>query len=176
MTVENKKLEKELKFRTLRINLDRYHSVQEYLQAFETNGVQLSGWAESIIKEIQLSGEIRDLNIILVSCRDLLLHGPMFFKDIVKFADEQGWKPMSHEAVLALSLAYIDQPVNEKCIVVTEPLVVKIRSTLKLDPNYLSFQLFLYKSEDGRWLCADYDIDGPWDPIEDEVVFAFMKD
>jgi hypothetical protein len=127
---------------------------------------QISDWAKGILGKITLSNVEYELELVLVSVRELGFKKSATLKEIFDRALELGLDLCPAEVGPQLALQYLNQPLGEW---------IRIAMELVTDSGG-GLDLFVVEHDgDGLWLCACYG--GPgcfWDP-GDRFVFVRRK-
>ena len=117
---------------------------------------QISGCADDILNKITLSGVEEDIELILVSVRDLGFKNGATCKEIFDRAFEMGLGLCPAEVGPQLALQYLDQPLGEWLLIAMEPIS---------DSDGVLHLFLVVRVGDGLWLRTYYgNPDNFWDP------------
>jgi len=138
-------------------------TLKQYQKELKDGGFIVSKWAEDLLGKIPLAKKKKTLNIVRLTVEELGFSGSATYAEICTRAKEKGYELCPAEAALALLLAMPDQTEFKWFTVAHEPVIDSDG-----DPNLL----FVNRSDDGRWLDANYD--RPDDRWRREYGFAFV--
>lgn len=119
---------------------------QSFKEMIEAAGMNVSSWAEEILKDVEIIKEPQTLNLVKVTVEELGLTGLSTTKQIYDAAQAQGLSLCPAEVGPQLRLQYADQPKGEYALIAMEP----------IEDSHGGLGVFnVGHDEDGRWLFTD---------------------
>jgi len=131
------------------IKIGTHQDIKSLKADLKKAGRQISDWADDILKKVTLSGAEEEIELVLLTVKDLGFKNGATLKEIFKRAFESGLGLCPAEVGLQLALQYLDQPLGEWIRVAMEPMA---------DSEGHLYLFFVVRNGDGLWLfvCFGY--------------------
>lgn len=151
-------------WKKLMIGPPRADSVENYREHLNKAGFRVGAWAYDIREKTPIATEPQELDLVVVTPRELGFTDLTCYDEICRRAKERGYDLCPAEVALALRLSYVDQPLGERLIVAMEPLTDGEGYLRVFDVAHDGL---------GLWLDTDYGEPGhEWSP---ERRFVFVR-
>lgn len=143
-------------------------TVDDFCNAFSTSGLRCSQGAIYMLSksEFAVAGKFTEVDLVVVSGRDLGFEANMRYAQICARAKELGLELCPAEVGPQLRLQHLDQPNGEQVVIAMEAIC----------DSYGYLNVFCLEHDDsGRWLVAYYGNPGSiWYP-DSEFVFVLPR-
>lgn len=148
------------------ISLGEYKTSGSLVTALEKENIQIGTYARQILQKVTPQTKKEDIDLCVVSVKDLGFSSWATRTDIFARARELGLELCPPETGPLLRLAYPDQPLYEWLRVAMEPI-----ADSDGNPNVFNLE----RNDDGLWLYVGWaGPDREWNP-DDEFVFRLRK-